>query len=96
MKIIFAFLVGTFVYLLIFFYIDNKKLEIEVRTLKSKIEKFELFQKKQIFVCKDFNLYWEIYDLKNRAETLGFCLQCPLYQEKFQEDMQETFQVEQE
>lgn len=88
--------IGFLIAYLIFYFFENEQLKNEIYQLKSKIEKMEVIQKKPFFKSKDFNVYSEICDLKSRAETLGFCCQCPLYQDKAREDMQQTSQAEQE
>ncbi len=80
----------------IFFFIEDARLKNEIFELKLKIEKLEVFRKKPFFKSGNTNLYWEICDLKSRAETLEFCSQCPLYQEKAQEDMKQKSQAGQE
>lgn len=80
----------------IFYFVENARLVNEIFELKLKIEKLEVFRKKPFFKSDNTNLYWEICDLKSRSETLGFCSQCPLYQEKAQEDMKQKSQAVQE
>ena len=86
--LILALLVAYFIY----FFIEDERLKKEIFELQLKIEKLEVFKRKPFFKSNNTNLYWEIYDLKSRAEMLGFCSQCPLYQEKAQEYMQKTLQ----
>lgn len=88
--------IGFFVALIIFNYLEKERVKTEIFNLRSKIEEMEVFRKKPFFKSNDINLYWEIYDLKNRAENLKFCFQCPLYQEKVQGDTQQTSREVQE
>lgn len=96
MKILFAFVVGFLTAYIILDCMITEKLKSEIFGLRSDIENIENFRQNPIFKTDNTNLCWEIYDLKNRAENLKFCCQCPLYQKKVQEDMQQTFQEVQE
>lgn len=89
-KQVFGILLIVIAIILLFIFIaQNAEVSVRLQKLQSKLEKIEAFREKIIFNCNTSTLLTKLYDLESRAEILGFCCQCPLYQEKVQQDMQQ-------
>ena len=67
---------------------ENEKLKSEIKMLKNKMDRLAKFKCGYDDFSENTSLNVQIMQLKNRAEMLGFCYLCPLYQDKAQEGKQ--------
>lgn len=89
-KQIFGILLIVIAIILLLIFIDgNEEVIVRMQKIQSKLEKIEAFREKRIFNCNTSTPLNQLCDLERRAEILEFCCQCPLYQEKVQQDMQQ-------
>lgn len=66
-----------------------------ISKLKIKIDRMQKLKSKPIFKYDLTNEKFALDFLENRAECLEFCCQCPLYQEKVQEDKSQKLETKQ-
>lgn len=66
-----------------------------ISKLKTKIDRMQKLKSKPIFEFDFTNKKFALDFLENRAECLEFCCQCPLYQEKVQEDKLQKLEIKQ-
>ena len=70
----------------IFITISEVKQKFEIALLKGEIEALVKYKRESEIIDETMPPNVQLLQLKNQAEMLKFCFQCPLYQDKVRED----------